>query len=240
MLKALFYLALFLFPFSIIFVVFNLLPRGWEFSYAFIILLYAAILLLWMASRQTWRPALRNFFLLLTLAFGVEYAGVTTGWPFGVYGYTPALGGQIMGVPVAILFAWYASAASSLGVVSCFLNSRKSPYRAALYSALLIVALDGVLEPTAAFIKYFWIWRAGQIPFINYISWFGIGWGLILFLQRPQFMIGEEWKYVPAAVYLMQWILFALTDLRHGFFLPVAVSFSIVLGTLVLLRKPQT
>jgi len=236
-LKVLFYLALFLFPFSVIFVVFNLLPHGWEFSHGVIIFLYATILFFWMAHRQGWGPALRNFFLVMGIALGVEYAGVTTGWPFGVYHYTPALGFRVMGVPAAILFAWYAAAASSLGFISCFLDSQKCLFLKAFYSALLIVSLDAVLEPTAAFVKYFWIWRAAQIPFINYASWFGIGWGLVLFLQYPKFEMGRELKYAPAAVYLMQWILFALTDLRHGFFLPVVVSFALVLGTVMLCEK---
>ena len=47
-------------------------------------------------------------YLGATLVFGllIESLGVNTGWPFGVYEYSPTLGVSLIGVPVVVPFAW--------------------------------------------------------------------------------------------------------------------------------------
>lgn len=47
-------------------------------------------------------------YLLLTVLFGyfIEFLGVHTGWPFGIYSYDDSLGPDIFDVPIVVPFAW--------------------------------------------------------------------------------------------------------------------------------------
>ena len=235
--KVLLGLVILLFPFSLFFVVSGLLPASWNVSASIVIALQALLLLAWMAEQQPPVLAFRNFCLVLVVAFGVEYAGVSLGIPFGSYRYTTTLGAVFLGVPVVIPLAWYANAASSLGVARCLFSRTAHPLATGLAGACLVASFDIVLEPAASFIHHYWIWQENRIPWVNYLSWFSLALIIILFLRQQEFSNSPTFNFTPGLVYGMQWSLFALSDLAHGFAIPVILSLFLLTIILILGRK---
>jgi putative membrane protein len=70
----------------------------------FIILLYSADII----------SAIITTAVVIISSYFIEWWGVNSGLPFGAYSYTNVLLPIINGVPLAITFAWYVVAASSL------------------------------------------------------------------------------------------------------------------------------
>ena len=110
--------------------------------------------------------------LMLVSGYLIEYAGVKTGYPFGEYLYTDKLQPQLFNVPVAISLSWVIVVVSSFLIV--FSENGKNLFAKVVYSSLIVLGLDLMLEPFAAFINQFWVWRAGFVPIQNYVSWFVI------------------------------------------------------------------
>lgn len=150
-------------------------------------------LVLWTQEKiNTW------FFLFAMLAFSLgfasEYVGVNTGILFGNYTYGDVLGPKWNGVPFMIGAQWLVTM-YNIGVAMHMLHARikqnpnsahhKLPkwWRAAslvLDGAMLAVVFDWVMEPVAVELG-FWKWTHGDIPMLNYFSWYGVS-AVILFL----------------------------------------------------------
>ena len=108
--------------------------------------------------------------VMLVSGYLIEYAGVKTGFPFGDYTYTDKLQPQLFNVPLAISLSWVVVVVSSFQIV--FSNDSKNLFAKIVYSSLIVLGIDLMLEPFAAFINLFWIWSKGFVPIQNYISWF--------------------------------------------------------------------
>ena len=121
--------------------------------------------------------------ILLTLAaFGlaIETTGTVTGLPYGEFYYSEALGPKLFGVVPYILPVSYVPLV--LGAVAAAYPTgkdwpdstfaRRFPW--VLGSALLLVLMDGVLDPGAAALG-FWVWPEGGlyygVPVSNYLGW---------------------------------------------------------------------
>ena len=114
---------------------------------------------------------------LSVLGFAVEITGVATGFPYGAFGYSDRLGPKIAGlVPYTLPVSW---APLVLGAVAATepLGRRGGRGGGMLWvgcATLLLVAVDGVLDPGAAHLG-FWTWEEGGayygVPWTNYVGW---------------------------------------------------------------------
>lgn len=142
----------------------------------------SAILLF--AFHRHWNKDFFIFIFTIYLAgLGIEMIGVNTGWPFGEYKYGLSLGTKVLNTPLMIGVNWL------LLVYTTGFISRKVPVIRivrALIGALLMVALDLVLEPVAIQLD-FWTWAEGDIPMQNYIAWFVIAFVFHLLYQALRF-----------------------------------------------------
>lgn len=141
--------------------------EGWLAS---LFLLLAGLIVL--LGTRTRRDALALCGVAL-LGFAVEVVGARTGFPFGEYAYTGVLRPQLLGVPVAMGFAWMALVASA----SDFAGRLGLPaWPTVLIAALWTTANDLVIDPLAANQLGYWTWaERGSyygIPFINFVGWF--------------------------------------------------------------------
>lgn len=136
------------------------------------------------AFHRHWNKDFFIFIFTIYLAgLGIEMIGVNTGWPFGEYKYGPSLGTKVLNTPLMIGINWL------LLVYTTGFISRKVPVIRvvrALIGALLMVALDLVLEPVAIQLD-FWTWAEGDIPMQNYIAWFVIAFVFHLLYQALRF-----------------------------------------------------
>jgi putative membrane protein len=102
----------------------------------------------------------------------IEGIGVQTGYPFGDYIYHVTFGPKIFNsVPLAIPFAWIVVVCMSFFVVIKFFP-QWNKIKTAFVAALLVTAIDYVLEPFAYSVRVYWTWSLGEPPIQNYISWF--------------------------------------------------------------------
>lgn len=135
------------------------------------------------AHKELKRNLILWFSIILLSGFFVEYVGVNTGFPFGHYHYTSTLQPQIAQIPIAIAFAWVGITLGALGI-SDFLKRRCVIFNSTIvfliFSALLILILDMLMEPVATQLQY-WQWASETIPIHNYIAWFILG-NLFVFL----------------------------------------------------------
>ncbi|GAF10168.1 carotenoid biosynthesis protein [Paenibacillus pini] len=133
--------------------------------------------MLWVAAAGIWLGGM-----------GVEWIGVHSGWPFGVYHYSDILGFGVYEVPVTMGFAWIAVVCNAV-----LIGKNSSDWQGRLIRALKVgfwtVVLDLCLDPVA-FDRNFWAWEGEGgfygVPLDNYISWFIIGALLSLLLPNLQ------------------------------------------------------
>lgn len=110
--------------------------------------------------REEWKS------LAIAAGIGVafELTGVHTGLPFGRYAYTNTLAPVVFGVPLAIAFAW-------LILIDLVRGLTGSP----VLGALLMAAIDLVIDPLAAGPLQYWKWfDSGPyygIPTLNFVGW---------------------------------------------------------------------
>jgi putative membrane protein len=135
------------------------------------------------------------FFLVAAVTgFTCEVIGVKTGALFGQYSYSNILGWKFQEVPVLIGINWFivVYASGMLALQLRHLVATHIPFPGkAIYSkwiglsvildaALIATIFDWIMEPAAVKLG-FWTWEGGQIPMLNYLTWFVISL-LILFL----------------------------------------------------------
>jgi len=180
-----------------------------------------------------WQHGLRLLIALGAFAICVEMFAVATGYPYGRFVYGEKIGARVFDlVPWTVPFAW-----TPLLLAAMTLARRCTTHalRAALLSALILVAIDMTLDP-AAVAQGFWTWAQPglfyQVPLSNFAGWFVSGLlGSFIFqwfvpranepsplaLLSSSFLILSFWSsacfwmalWIPAALGFALWLLIA-------------------------------
>jgi putative membrane protein len=103
----------------------------------------------------------------------VEAAAVLTGFPYGAFHYSDALGFKVLNVvPWSVAFAYLPILLGSYAVAKALDGG--SRLRAAAMSSLLVVAVDLVIDPGAV-AQGLWVWAEDGayygVPLVNYGGW---------------------------------------------------------------------
>ncbi|HSK13087.1 MAG TPA: carotenoid biosynthesis protein, partial [Phnomibacter sp.] len=158
-------------------------------------LLVCAVLIFW-TQQQIDLPFLIFCLLAFGIGFGSEWVGINTGMLFGNYTYGKVLGPGFQGVPYLIGIQWlvvvYCAGICMAMLHQKLLDANKDPYNAlprkwiavsmVADAALLALIFDWVLEPVAVYLGY-WTWEGGEIPWLNYASWWGISALIMIFFH---------------------------------------------------------
>lgn len=214
----------------------DVLPVRLSWVASLILFLAATVVFL---SESRMRSAATNAVLLAAIvffSFGLEYAGMRYGVPFGAYEYTGRLGISFAGVPLAIPAAWYTTLLTSWRIAQ---RVAHSPVHIAITAGVLTVALDLVLEPMASSVATYWIWHTETVPVQNYVTWFLVATIAAWLLQRAEPAAPYEHGVYTTGVlvFALQAGLFVVTDLVAGFVAEVLVATFLVAGCLVVQRK---
>ena len=102
-----------------------------------------------------------------------ESLGVNYGLIFGDYEYGDNLGLKLFGVPFLIGINWIILTAISANI-AFFLTKNKSILSTIIIGALLMLAMDFVMEPIAPKLDM-WRFKNLIVPSSNYIGWLIIG-----------------------------------------------------------------
>ncbi|MEO8205614.1 MAG: carotenoid biosynthesis protein [Chthoniobacterales bacterium] len=129
-----------------------------------------------------WRNLLTFLLITIVISFFMEALGVATGWVFGHYHYTDALGFKLLGVPPLIQFAYVAMGYASLMMARIIMGVEgKSPTRWSMLAVCVVgtfimVSWDVAMDPYQSTVGGDWIWRDGGpyfgIGLHNYAGWF--------------------------------------------------------------------
>jgi len=117
------------------------------------------------------RKATLSLLALSAFGYAVETVGVATGFPYGPFYYGDALGYRLADLVPYLLPVSYAPLV--VGAVAASWGSPSRPLHV-LAAALLLVLMDGVLDPGAVSLG-FWIWPEGGpyygVPLSNFAGW---------------------------------------------------------------------
>ena len=156
----------------------------------------------------TYKKGLVVFAIIFLGGFISEVIGVNTGLLFGSYQYGNNLGLKIAGVPLLIGINW-----AVLVVVSAEISKkiRIPVWLKAVIAAGLMVLLDIFIEPLAPYLD-FWTWTNGHPPLFNYITWFVVAYGLILFYYKSGIRGNIQ---IASNIYLSQLFFFCLLNIER-------------------------
>jgi len=123
------------------------------------------------------------FLAIITGSAAIEIIGVGTGWPFGDYRYTGALGPEMAGVPLLVPLAWSMMAYPAWVAGSHVARGRVTRV---LVAAWTLAAWDVFLDPQMVAAGS-WRWDHPDpalpgvpgVPVGNYVAWLLVGVGLM-------------------------------------------------------------
>lgn len=114
--------------------------------------------------------------LIMTAGWTVELVGVRTEKIFGSYHYGKTLGFKLLDIPLMIGVNWFLLVYAVSAVTQHFAGRNRLVQ--ALAGAVLLVALDALIEPAAIRFGY-WSWAQAVPPLKNYTGWFAVSFVLL-------------------------------------------------------------
>jgi uncharacterized membrane protein len=122
------------------------------------------------------------FAICLIVGNAFENLGAATGFPFGRYYFTDAMGPKLFQVPILLGLAYVGMGYLSWTLGRVILGNLRAPLVGArtvalpLVAAFIMVAWDFANDPVWANINRLWVWRHGGayfgVPFTNFLGWY--------------------------------------------------------------------
>jgi uncharacterized membrane protein len=133
------------------------------------------------SRRYGWTGIVVFLVLCLGISNIMENVGVLTGFPFGRYHYTDAVGPKLFLVPLLIGPGYFGTGYVSWVLANILLGSdRRRDLKAVigvpLVGTFIMVAWDVGIDPGSSTLGKIWIWEKGGgyfgVPFTNYLGWY--------------------------------------------------------------------
>ncbi len=163
---------------------------------AVVLLISVAFALIHGAVRDGWTGIVAFVVISLVVSNILENTSILTGFPFGHYHYTDALGPKLFLVPLLIGPAYFANGYFAWVIGNVLIGELRRGSSALLtfavpfIAAFVMVMWDLTLDPKASTIQHQWIWEQGGgyfgVPLTNYLGWF---FTVYLFLQLFAFFV---------------------------------------------------
>ena len=155
-----------------------------------LLLVSVAFSLIHGAIRYRWSGIVTFIVICLVVSNILENTSILTGFPFGHYHYTSALGPKLFLVPVLIGTAYFATGYLAWALSNVLVgdvrreSSALTTFAVPFVASFLMVMWDLCLDPGASTVRHIWIWEQGGgyfgVPLTNYLGWF---FTVYLFLQ---------------------------------------------------------
>src|SRR5258708_25926347 len=140
--------------------------------------------------RYGWKGIATFIAICLVVSNVLENTSILTGFPFGHYHYTDALGPKLFLVPLLIGPAYFANGYFAWVIGNVLIgevrrgSSAFMTFAVPFIAAFVMVMWDLTFDPRASTIQHQWIWAQGGgnfgVPLTNYLGWF---FTVYLFLQ---------------------------------------------------------
>jgi uncharacterized membrane protein len=173
------------------------------------------LVVVWLWRREGWRGVWWRCGVIVAGSAFIESVGVLTGWPFGEYEYSDAMGLRVWGVlPYTIPLAWCNVLIGAAALVEQVW--RRAP-RVVVWVGVAVLATltDVLLEPVAWDVRGYWVWGTGGAPPLeNYVAWFVTSLVLAACAFWRPLGKGERGELgVPVLVFVVMNLLFAIAHL---------------------------
>jgi putative membrane protein len=260
----LFWLYLAIFPGSTIVVALDRVPQWGGWMGGALLLLQGTVALCWLLGAHGARGGLVAL-LVFSLAWGIEHVGVTAGVPFGRYVYSSMLQPQLFGaVPLAIPCAWLMVAIGAWQLATTddrrptaddrslvAVISRRS---SVVLAATLVLLLDLQIETVTTRINQYWIWLDSGpyygVPTANFVAWWLVGLAMALLVTKVLAVTNHQAikpsalftsrrftsAFLPAYLYLLSTLMFAIVNLAHGYILAGMVGVMVLMAVALAAR----
>lgn len=198
-------------------------------------------LLCYMFLNYTQKSVFITIPVMIVSGYLLEYIGVKTSFPFGSYIYTDTLQPQIFGVPLAISLSWVVVVAGSYLIISSVKSFNL--FAVVIYSSVLVLAFDLLLEPFASFINGYWIWTFSFVPIQNYISWFAVAAVFTVILEKYLVpLTGGERKSkvvsnIPLILYLISVFQFSFVNVFNSYILPTVSGIALIIIVSIIIYR---
>jgi putative membrane protein len=195
---------------------------------AVVLLISVAFALIHGAVRYGWTGILAFVVMCLVVSNILENTSIVTGFPFGHYHYSDALGPKLFLVPLLIGPAYFANGYFAWVIGNLLIGELRRGSSAfltvavPLIAAFVMVMWDLTFDPRASTIQHQWIWEQGGgyfgVPLTNYLGWF---FTVYLFLQlfalfvrfRPGYETVSKFSRSHFAQALLMYAVMGLTPL---------------------------
>ena len=134
------------------------------------------------ALTYRWRGVLVFLVVCLGVSNAFENLSILTGFPFGWYHYSDALGPKLFLVPVLIGPAYFGMGYLSWTLARAILGDDDSrlaglrSFATPMIASFIMVSWDLTIDPMASTINGSWIWRDGGsyfgVPVSNFLGWY--------------------------------------------------------------------
>lgn len=176
------------------------------------------VALLLMVRSQGWRSVLLLLALCAIIAGGLEYLSTITGFPFGQYHYTDALGPLLFDrVPLLIPIAWFMMMYPALQIGH---RLRLGPVHLGLFAGAMLMVWDFALDPAMTTGFAAWVWdHTGwyyDIPPQNFPAWFATAWliGSLHAACAPRWR--ADHSLLPALLFLLHFFFAGILAALYG------------------------
>ena len=155
---------------------------------------------------------LLSFLSIFLIGMVTESLGANYGLIFGDYEYGNNLGFKLFGVPYLIGVNWIILTAISANIAS-FLTKNRSIVLTIIIGAILMLAMDFVMEPIAPKLDM-WRFKNLIVPSSNYVGWLLVG----LFTQTLYNLYFKEKEIIVSTnLYLAFFLFFSCLNLNFMF-----------------------
>jgi len=131
------------------------------------------LIILFLNFKLESRHHILSILSIFLIGMVTESLGVNYGLIFGDYEYGNNLGSKLFGVPYLIGINWIILTAIS-GNIAAFLTKNRSIVLTIIIGALLMLAMDFVMEPIAPKLDM-WRFKNLIVPSSNYLGWLFVG-----------------------------------------------------------------
>jgi uncharacterized membrane protein len=191
-----------------------------------LLLIQIAFVLLHGAVRYRWSGIIVFIVISLVVSNILENTSILTGFPFGHYHYTDALGPKLFLVPLVIgpayvstgYLAWVL-ATVLIGDV-CRTSSAFVTFVVPFIGSFIMVVWDLCFDPMFSTIDHRWIWEQGGgyfgVPLTNYLGWFFtvyVFFQLFALYLRSRKVGSGEILVLPRSYFFQAVIMYAVTGL---------------------------
>ena len=147
-----------------------------------LIVVPVAFALLHGAVRYQWSGIITFLVMCLVVSNVLENTSILTGFPFGHYYYTSALGPKLFLVPLLIGPAYFGTGYLAWVLATVLIGEVRpkgswfTTFAVPFIASFMMVAWDLGMDPTSSTIRHSWIWEQGGgyfgVPLTNYGGWF--------------------------------------------------------------------